>query len=184
MAQSLDSTCEHTRDELLAAQCESRTLSPDSTSHLETCNACREAQKQLVGASPEALALLVLMRGIAPTPAPKKTFDIKPDEKFEEFLRSRTANPEVILLARDSYYGGQLFKMLYPEDANRPPPLADEMDAERGHERFMRPLYRTEDVRLSEDLVREFIAAPSNWEKMKNYRQLARATRKSPFQKT
>lgn len=102
MAQSLDSTCEHTRDELLAAQCESRTPSPDSTSHLKTCNACREAQKQLVGASPEALALLVLMRGIAPTPAPKKTFDIKSDQElvdqrvaeFDETVQAELASAE------------------------------------------------------------------------------------------
>lgn len=58
-------SCEKARDEILAARCEGRSPAPTVVLHVDTCNDCREAMNQLASASPETLALIVLMRGVS-----------------------------------------------------------------------------------------------------------------------
>ena len=59
------SKCQNELDEILAATCEARPLLPAVASHIESCASCREAKSQIDDASPEVLALLVVMRGIS-----------------------------------------------------------------------------------------------------------------------
>jgi hypothetical protein len=103
-----------------------------------------------------------------------QTSDIKPDEKFEEFLAAKAAKlppkhrkETVIRLARSSFYGRNISDRLYPADTNAPPDITYP-----DSDRFLRPKYHSQDVSLSEALVREFVTDPSNWEKMRLYRQL------------
>lgn len=58
-------SCDKARDEILAARCEGRSLAPRVALHVETCNDCRDAMNKLASASPETLALVVLMRGVS-----------------------------------------------------------------------------------------------------------------------
>lgn len=58
-------SCEKTRDEILAARCEERSLAQEVALHVDTCDACRDAMNQLASASSETLALIVLMRGVS-----------------------------------------------------------------------------------------------------------------------
>ncbi len=58
--------CEQTKDEILAARCESREPNSAAAQHLEHCGACREADAYLAEVkSPDVLAILVLMRGLS-----------------------------------------------------------------------------------------------------------------------
>ncbi len=57
--------CNHVKDLILAARCEDREPSPEVVQHLATCDDCRKAKEELQNASPEALAMLVLIRGSA-----------------------------------------------------------------------------------------------------------------------
>ena len=57
--------CEDALDRILAARCEERDLEPSVARHVEACSACRGAMDQLASASPETLAIAVLVRGIS-----------------------------------------------------------------------------------------------------------------------
>jgi len=58
-------SCEEAHDEILAARCEERCLPPEFALHVDACDACRNMKSQIASFSPEALAYLVLMRGIS-----------------------------------------------------------------------------------------------------------------------
>ncbi len=171
MQKVLDSECENARDEILGANCETRDPSAQTMRHLENCAGCREAHAQLASASPETLAVLVLMRGLTPAAsAPEGTPNIKSDEKFEEFLAAEVAKlheenrkPSVIRLARVQFYG-LASKPLYPEYENAPTDLRPPRDG------YARPLFHAVDRAAARTICRNFINA--HRERFDYYRRL------------
>lgn len=99
-----------------------------------------------------------------------QTSDIKPDEKFEEFLAAEVAKlPEenrkhsVVRLARHRFYG-LASKFLYPEYETMPPDLKPPRDG------YARPLYHKVDREAARAICRPFIDA--NFDRFSYYSQL------------
>lgn len=99
-----------------------------------------------------------------------QTSDIKPDEKFEEFLAAEVAKlpeenrkPTVIRLARLRFYG-LASKHLYPEYETMPPDLCPPRDG------YARLVYHEVDSAAAQAIYQPFIK--DNFDRFKRYRQL------------
>jgi hypothetical protein len=80
----------------------------------------------------------------------------EPDEKFEEFLAAEVAKLSenrrkiVARLARGSYYGEDILRKIFSEDAKAPAPLDSAIELPT---RMGAPRYEIADIEAAEDIV-------------------------------
>ncbi|MCR4256859.1 MAG: hypothetical protein NUW08_04090 [Candidatus Uhrbacteria bacterium] len=99
----------------------------------------------------------------------KMEMEIKTDDKFEAFLEERVHDllelrkKVVIRLARSSFYGHTIFRILYPDDAAAPPDIV--YGDEREKFSLARPRYRVADMDAADEIWNVFVRAnPDRYE--------------------
>lgn len=82
---------------------------------------------------------------------------IEKDQVFEDYLKAQNPSKTVARLARKSFYGADVFRVLYPDDAAAPPDIRH--DTPRGPTGPTGPArlrYAIEDIEAADDIVSAF----------------------------